>query len=383
MQHESEFYPPVLFKYSPVYHTWVKLFASDVYTLRAIKGFEDGPALFWLNHPIRWVHLLGVVVAMEKREKKDLIALDDASGRIIELVLKEDQHRQLVPELSDTPGLLEIGTRIKVRGTFFRSHGRRQIRVIKLETVHDPNVEVAGWEERLRLKRDVLSKVWRVDSELKQTAIQSTSRKHEKLWTILRGLSKHTYVSFRNIGVEDHTIQNFERLLLYRLVETDLHEFTISILRLDAEIEFAANCVVSKALKQEEALGKMNGIRLSQSTEVCRTIRNCLQKLIENGLILCIDQNSGVYSTLGEWNLQKLIRKCCREALYQWKLLKQQNLIKEKVIITNRDIWLKIRNHNNEWHLINKRLTTNIIEKVMSTLSGWYYAGKGQWILDK
>ncbi|KAG5437571.1 hypothetical protein PCK2_001000, partial [Pneumocystis canis] len=329
------FYPPILFKYSPVYHTWVKLFASDVYTLLTVKGFEDGPALFWLNHPIRWVHLLGVVVAMEKREEKDLIILDDASGRIIELVLKEDQHRQLVPEISDTPGLLEIGTRIKVRGTFSRFRGRRQIRVIKLETVHDSNVEVAGWEERLRLKRDVLSKVWTVDSQLKQTAIQSTRRKHEKRWIILRGLSKHSYISFRHMGMEEYTMQNFERLLLHRLVETDLHEFTISILRLDAEVEFAANCIASKIPKQEEALGKMNRAHFSQSTEVCRTIRNCLRKLIKDGMILCVDQDKEVYATLGEWNLRKLIRKCCREALYQWKLSKQQNLIKEKVIITN------------------------------------------------
>ncbi|KAG5517920.1 hypothetical protein PMAC_000375 [Pneumocystis sp. 'macacae'] len=402
----SEFYPPFLFHHSPVYHTWVKLFASDVYTLRVIEGFEDGPTLFWLNHPIRWVHLMGVVVAMERYEKRDFVAsnmltVDDASGQIAELILKEDKHRQLIPEMPDAEGLLEIGTRIRVRGTFIRFHGRRQIRVIKLGTkkrnvINDPNIEVMGWEERLRLKQEVLSKAWFVDLNTKRSVIQSFLSKHNGGSAMMYGnVLLGEVISFKKMEEDEYTMRNLERLILSRVVKNNLREFTMSILRVDAEIEYAAKCVVIRTRQTSEldtVDGKntiyvsdvLSGVEWSQSIEICRTIRNCLRRLVDNGLILLIDRTAGVYATLGDWNLRRLIRRCCREALYKWKYLKKRDLAKEKLIITNKDIWLEIRNHGDEWRLVNKTLVTNIIIKVMFTLSGWYYAGKEDyWVLEE
>ncbi|KAG4304943.1 hypothetical protein PORY_001618 [Pneumocystis oryctolagi] len=396
MQEEiSEFYPPVLFSHSPVYHTWVKLFASDVYTLRTVKGFEDGPAFFWLNHPIRWVHLLGVVVAVERHEKRDFVSLDDASGRIAELVLKEDKHRQLVPEVPDAAGPLEIGTCIRVRGTFLRFRGRRQIQVVKLEVINDPNIEIIGWEERIRLKQEVLSKVWIIDSDVKRKAIQSFLQKHNKQSMITYGgISLGKSTTFKEMRVHEYTMQNLERFLLKRIVENGFREFTISILRVDAEIEYATNCIVMQERRKNElsygdttnttdVMSISSNTGWSQSIEICRTIRKCLRKLVDDGLILSIDRDGDVYATVGEWNLRRLIRRCCRDALHKWRFLKQQNLAKEQLVITNKGIWIKIRNYSDEWSSVNKTLVIDIIEKVMPTLSGWYYAGKGKWILDK
>lgn len=376
----SEFYPPILFQYSPVYHTWVKLFVKDVYTLKVVEGFEDSPALFWLNHPIRWVHLLGVVVAVEKREKRDFIALDDSSGRIIELILKERQHRRLISTFPEENSLLEIGMRIRVRGTFSRFRELRRISVIKLDVIDDPNLEISGWEERIRLKQEVLSKVWIIDSDVKTTTIEAYLKMYDR--KRIQGLSRYApSKSFKMIKTSEHTIENLKGLILNRLQENEYQEFTLSILRIDTEIEYAANCIVTKARTEAETSEKQ--VAWSQSTEVCRLLANCLTKLANQGLILCIDKDRGIYATIGEWNLRRIIRKCCREALHDWRLMKRQNLTREKAIITSRNVWLKVRDSGDEWQLVDKRLIANIMAKVMPTLSGWRSVGKNKWVLDK
>ncbi|EMR09960.1 hypothetical protein PNEG_01718 [Pneumocystis murina B123] len=374
----SEFYPPILFQYSPVYHTWVKLFVKDVYTLKVVEGFEDSPALFWLNHPIRWVHLFGVVVGLEKREKGDFVSLDDSSGRIIELILKERHHRHLIPAFPEENGLLDIGMRIKVRGTLSRLHGSRRISVIKLDVIHDPNIEILGWEERIRLKQEVLSKVWIIDSDLKTATIKAYLKMYNR--SITQGVSKYSDYSFKILKSGEHTMQNLKRLVLNQLKENEYREFTISILRTDTEIEFAANCLATKIRIE---MGELeNTIVWSQSTEVCRLLMNCISELVNQGLIICVNGNQGVYVTIGEWNLSRTIRKCCRESLHKWRLAKHSS-DNEKAIITTREVWQKVRRIGDEWKAVDKRLVTNIMAKVMPTLSGWRLLGKGKWILDK
>lgn len=200
--------------------------------------------------------------------------------------------------------------------------------------------------------------------------------------------------SFRTIKEEEHTMQNLERLVLNRAVENSLREFTVSVLRVDREIEYAAKCIVMRGRQkseQDQVDGKNRvsasevsvGTSWSQSIEICRTIRSCLRKLVNSGLILHVDRAVGVYATVGDWNLRRLIRHCCRDALHKWKCSKKRDLVKERLVITSKDIWLKIRNHGDEWRHVNKTLVTNMISKIMPTLSGWYYAGKGRWILYK
>jgi hypothetical protein len=69
---EAEFYHRELWQHSSVYNSFVKLFAHDIYTLQADPHRVDA-GLFWLNHPIRWVQVVGVIVALTQKEKTDVI----------------------------------------------------------------------------------------------------------------------------------------------------------------------------------------------------------------------------------------------------------------------------------------------------------------------
>lgn len=175
-------------------------------------------------------------------------------------------------------------------------------------------------------------------------------------------------------------MQNLKRLVLNQIEENKYREFTISILRTDTEIEFAANCLATKIRLE---MGELENSKIwSQSTEVCRLLMNCISELVNQGLILCVDGDQGVYASIGEWNLSRTIRKCCRESLHKWRLTKHSSG-NEKAIITSRDVWQKVRRIGDEWKAVDKRLITSIMTEVMPTLSGWRLVGKGRWVLDK
>src|SRR5271156_4793134 len=111
-----EFYSRDLWQHSPVYNTFAKLFIKDIHSLRHIPLEGLPPSLhlnsnildagdsvrFWLNHPIRWVQVVGIIVALTQKEKLDVILrtnqvdsllteVDDSSGETIELVVQQDE----------------------------------------------------------------------------------------------------------------------------------------------------------------------------------------------------------------------------------------------------------------------------------------------------
>ena len=105
-----EFYPSYCYSASPTYFTWVKLTAYEVHhvlipleiALNApsrwkarqsqIRHQNSSQALsqnlfFYLNHPVQFVYLVGVVVATEDFfERRWVFTIDDGSGATIEVV---------------------------------------------------------------------------------------------------------------------------------------------------------------------------------------------------------------------------------------------------------------------------------------------------------
>jgi Telomere regulation protein Stn1 len=160
----AEFYPRELWQHSPVYNSFVKLFAKDIHTLQAspdgqptvtvglIAGSES--IRFWLNHPIRWVQVIGIIVALTQKEKSDVIlrktsnvtdlGVDDSSGETIELVIAQEEHRKMMPDRDDDekqerlwkrrrkPGHVDVGSLIKVKGEIIERWNVRKIHVMKL-----------------------------------------------------------------------------------------------------------------------------------------------------------------------------------------------------------------------------------------------------------
>lgn len=94
------FYPAYAHSASPTYFTWVKLTVSDIHhCLQHRNGYmhswaaectnvRDTPQiLFYNNHPIQFVQVIGVVVSLDEYfEKFWLFTIDDSSGATIDVV---------------------------------------------------------------------------------------------------------------------------------------------------------------------------------------------------------------------------------------------------------------------------------------------------------
>jgi Telomere regulation protein Stn1 len=183
------FYPAYCYTASPTYFTWVKLTAFDIHhALATRRGFEGQNLYFYLNHPVQFVYVVGVVVAYEDfHEKAWSMVVDDSSGATIEVTCpKAEQRRAVAPdgaggaEATPSDGQLKInaakfaeeqaraailasvdvGSVVKVRGKIGRFHNTRRIHLERIAVVADTNAEMHFWDERIKLKTHVLSKPW-------------------------------------------------------------------------------------------------------------------------------------------------------------------------------------------------------------------------------
>ncbi|OCK78360.1 hypothetical protein K432DRAFT_302162 [Lepidopterella palustris CBS 459.81] len=186
-------YPAYCFRVSPTYNAWVKLTIADVHTLRAEHGYE-GQNIYWhLNHPIRFVRLVGVIVAIDDiNAKYTILTLDDSSGATIEVKITRlptnistlvecpsnttvsNVHvaiRRGVFEVEVDGQNLDIGTVIKAKCTIAEFRGNKQLELKRVSVVRSTDEEVRAWAETARFRKDVLEKSW-VLSERDQKQIK-------------------------------------------------------------------------------------------------------------------------------------------------------------------------------------------------------------------
>lgn len=68
------YYGRYLFAHSPTYSCWARLSSKDVHTaLHHRPGFEGQDLWFYLNHPIRWIRIVGLVVAYDELENRYIL----------------------------------------------------------------------------------------------------------------------------------------------------------------------------------------------------------------------------------------------------------------------------------------------------------------------
>lgn len=183
----ATFYPAYCYKASPTYFAWVKLTAFEIHnTLYTSRGFEGQNLFFYLNHPIQFVYLVGVVVSYEDfHERRWLLIIDDCSGATIEVTCPKPERRtdgergkstdeQLRPgatisaeELArdNTMASVEVGSVIKVKGKVGTFRDIRQIQLERIAIVPDTNAEMRFMEQRTKFKTEILSKPWSVSPE--------------------------------------------------------------------------------------------------------------------------------------------------------------------------------------------------------------------------
>jgi hypothetical protein len=141
---------------------------------------------FHFNHPIRFVRLVGVVVAIDDINLKfTVVTIDDGSGAVIELkivrvplagqnaILASSETKLNNVKVISQLGVfdvvvddqkLEIGTVVKAKGTLSEFRGIKQVDLKRIWVVTTTDEEAQAWKEAAAFKQNVLSKPWHLTS---------------------------------------------------------------------------------------------------------------------------------------------------------------------------------------------------------------------------
>lgn len=184
-------YPQHCFKLSPTVNTYAHLHVCDIDALTTHSGFQGQNLFFHLNHPIQWVRIAGIVVAVDEYPGRRIYTVDDSSGVCIEClvdvpradaalttavaVAKVDSKN--LGKIDLTPPApkrvvsndVDVGTIIDVKGGLSLFRGHKQINILKATVLRSTEQEVAFWEKIRKFRHDVLEKPWQLtDKEVRR-----------------------------------------------------------------------------------------------------------------------------------------------------------------------------------------------------------------------
>ncbi|OTA05872.1 hypothetical protein A9Z42_0065870 [Trichoderma parareesei] len=174
----STLYPRYCFHLSPTANAWCLLRAAEVHALDQHAGFEGENFYFYRNLPIKWVRVVGIVVAIEQYAQRRIYAIDDSSGMNVLAVVtspapikakNESAPNKLRPNNDAQPTVaqvpdpyvaIDVGMVVDVKGGVSSFRNERQIDVVKMVIVKGTAQEVALWEKRTKFRREVLDVPW-------------------------------------------------------------------------------------------------------------------------------------------------------------------------------------------------------------------------------
>ncbi|EHK23910.1 uncharacterized protein TRIVIDRAFT_137772, partial [Trichoderma virens Gv29-8] len=174
---EAALYPRYCFHLSPTVNTWCLLRAVEIHALDQHAGFEGENFFFYRNLPIKWVRVVGIVVAIEQFFNRRIYTIDDSSGRNILAVVtspaptkptaestaseqrtEKDADAQQVDPYAD----VDVGTVVDVKGGVSSFRNEHQINIERMTIVKSTAQEVVLWEKRAKFRREVLEVPWRL-----------------------------------------------------------------------------------------------------------------------------------------------------------------------------------------------------------------------------
>ena len=153
----------------------------------------------YLNHPVQWVRLVGVVVAIDEFYGRVCYTIDDSSGRTIECVCKAPPKPEVPlpkehdpfskqkpvefakvddPMISeDGPRLkgIDVGHVVKVKGLVTTFRDVRQIEMKRIHVVPDTSAEVGEWSARTAFMKNILSKPWVVTEDQEKACLKKAN----------------------------------------------------------------------------------------------------------------------------------------------------------------------------------------------------------------
>lgn len=177
-----EYYPVYCFEKSPTINTWCPLRASDITALTRRRGFEgqDEP-FYYLNHPIRWVRIVGVLVAINEYKGRWIYTVDDSSGTCIECTYTS-------PSTAGTNNTVNTGNSttsaslqtknpfpkidvcmvVRVKGSLKLFREQKQIHIHDQELTHirSTNEEIQFWDKIRTFRSNVLDLPWVLDRRI-------------------------------------------------------------------------------------------------------------------------------------------------------------------------------------------------------------------------
>ncbi|KAK7529162.1 uncharacterized protein J3D65DRAFT_643205 [Phyllosticta citribraziliensis] len=191
------FYPPRYFDLSPTYHSWAKLTAAGVHALRkpppglghstyisSVMSHKPFFRLFYyLNHPIRFVRVVGTVVEIgAPTPLLVLFTLDDGSGATVEVKLERLRPDQLdktgthesntvVPNVRVESGIgflnvlvdgtvVDIGTVLRVQCSLDSYRQINQLELKQCSVIKSTADEIRNWVGTAKYMRDILQEPW-------------------------------------------------------------------------------------------------------------------------------------------------------------------------------------------------------------------------------
>ncbi|KAL3423758.1 DnaJ domain-containing protein [Phlyctema vagabunda] len=195
-------YPVYCHELSPTIGKWCPLRAVDVHRLRSVGMILDGKLLYHHeNHPIKWVRVTGVIVAIDEFYQRRVYTVDDSSGECIEctclipppppqtllsipvppnLVQAKNERKGKQEELDKSknvaiardylkiPEEIDIGSVVKIKGLVTEFRNTKQIDMRSIVLTKGTDEEVRCWNEGLEFRRDVLSQPWVVEPVLEE-----------------------------------------------------------------------------------------------------------------------------------------------------------------------------------------------------------------------
>ncbi|KAL7971400.1 hypothetical protein HDV63DRAFT_402970 [Trichoderma sp. SZMC 28014] len=157
---------------------------------------------FYKNLPIKWIRIVGIVVAVEQFVNRRLYTIDDSSGSNIVAVTTSPVSAEPKNELAafnsrantepraadirqaDPYVDIDVGTVVDVKGGLSTYRDERQINVEKMVIVKSTAQEVVLWEKRTKFHREILYVPWVLrDKDIRhcrREAERSEAKKEQK-----------------------------------------------------------------------------------------------------------------------------------------------------------------------------------------------------------
>ncbi|KAH6700889.1 hypothetical protein EV126DRAFT_252080 [Verticillium dahliae] len=172
----TDLYPQYCFHLSPTFDQWCLLTAATIHALDTHNEYEGQGLFFHRNLPVKWVRLVGVVVAIDDVYNRRIFTIDDSSGACIECNVAVKVIPAVLPTFGDKdplayaprrleflqPGCdhVDVGAVVDIKGSVALFRDEKTVKIQKVKIVRSTAQEVALWEKRDSFKRDVLGVPW-------------------------------------------------------------------------------------------------------------------------------------------------------------------------------------------------------------------------------